>query len=129
MRLDELYDIPEVLWEDDRCTTTINGIEYTFDMSLEEGKQKGIVGRVVKGAGALFSNPFVAGMTALWAADALKKYKKNKRMTTHFFAKTTEEKKLYDKIVNDLMATGSYKLVNTKFVDGGKLWTLKRSGT
>lgn len=73
-------------------------------------------------------HPIATGVAALWVNSALQQYQKNKRYTTRFFAKTAEERKLYQTIVDDLMRTGHYKLIKTKFVDGGKLWELRHTG-
>lgn len=111
MKIDELYEVP--------LTITENG--DTLEVAVEES--------VLKRAGTFMAkHPIATGVVGMWAASALKKYKKNKRYTTRFFAKTTEERKLYDRIVKDLMATGNYRLIHTKFVEGGKLWELVRSG-
>lgn len=138
MKLTELYNVDTIEWDDDKCTLTIGDVDVELSMPLEEGmrrfgmttsprKSTSVAKRAVKGAKQFFSNPFVAGLTALVATNAVQKYNQNKRYTTKFFAKSAEEKKLYDNIIRDLMATGKYKLVKTQFVDGGKLWVLKRN--
>lgn len=111
MKLNELYTIPVIITEDDK----------TLIITVEEG--------ILRRAGKFMAkHPIATGIAGMWAASALNKYKKNKRYTTRFFAKTSEERRLYDSIVKDLMATGNYKLIRTKFVDGGKLWELRRRG-
>ena len=120
MKLNEIYEIPEVIWENDQCSATIGGNVCTVIMVTELKHQSALI----KGAKAFASNPIVLGVGAAFAANAVKQYIKNKHYTTRFFAKTAEERKLYDRIIKDLMATGNYKLVRTKFVDGGKLWEL-----
>lgn len=134
MKLEELTEI-DIVWENETTTTIIDGVEYslTFE-SVEDGvKQlniqtkpsiiKGVVGAATEFAS---KHPFITGVAALWAYNAVKKYTQNKKYTTRFFAKTTEDKRLYDKIVSDLMKTGHYKLVSSKYVDGGKIWELQR---
>lgn len=138
MKLTELYNIDNIEWKDDRCSLSIGDVSVEFTMPLEEGmrvfgmatsprKSTSIANKALQGAKDFFSNPFVAGLTTLVAANAIQKYNQNKRYTTKFFAKTPEEKKLYDNIIRDLMATGNYKLIKTQYVDGGKLWVLKRN--
>jgi len=109
MKLKEIVECPLIITETD-------GV---LEITIEE--------KVMRRVGKMMANhPTAVGLAGLWAASALSTYKKNKRYTTRFFAKSAEERKLYDRIVKDLMATGSYKLIRTKYVDGGKLWELAR---
>jgi len=88
-----------------------------------------MAGVVKQAGGFLTRNPGLAIGAAAMAMSAYSKYKKNKKYTTRLFAKTPEEKKLYKAIINDLMKTGHYKKVREKYVDGGIMWELKRTGT
>lgn len=85
-------------------------------------------GKYVSASGVIM-NPLIAGGAALLAMSAYDNYKKNKLYTTRFYAKTSQEMSFYDKIVKDLMKTGHYKLVKSKYISGGKLWELKRTGS
>ena len=123
MKLAHLFEAREAIWEGDTCKSTVGNIPVELSVTIVEGKSN----IFMKGASTLIKNPTALAVGALWAADSLRKYEKNKRNTTRFFAKSHEERTLYDKIVKDLMATGHYKMVRTKFVDGGKLWELKRN--
>lgn len=64
------------------------------------------------------------------AKDSIKKYYSAKfKYTTHFFAHELNDRKFYDKVVNDLMKTGNYKLLKNRWVDGGRLWVLQHKDT
>ena len=131
MKLHELHNI-EVIWEGD-----IEGEDYIlFVEPLEEGviraavanKKGGLVRGLARTAVGLAKNPVVVGMAAGMAIDAYQNYKRNKRYTTRFYAKDMQERRLYQKIVDDLMRTGQYKKVREKYVSGGYMWELKRKG-
>lgn len=133
MKLIELNT--EATWDGDISITVINEIEYSITMeTIEEGiKQFNLqtkaspIEKIVGGTKELIKkHPVVSTMAALWAANAVSKYYKNKKYTTRFFAKTYEDRKLYDRIIKDLMASGHYKLVKSKYVDGGYMWELQR---
>lgn len=130
MKLDELYT--------DTISTVIEDVEYslTFDL-IEEGigqiklqSQPSLVSNIVGGTTSFVKkHPIISAAAVLWVTNAISQYNKNKRLTTNFYAKTEAEKKTYEKIVKDLMATGHYELLKGGYyVDGGKLWTLKRKG-
>ena len=89
-------------------------------------KRGGKVKSVIKGAAKFFSNPLVAGTAAVMALSAYDAYKKNKRYTTQFFAKTPAEKKMYKEIIQMMTSSGKYKIKKTQYVSGGRMWTLKR---
>jgi hypothetical protein len=124
MKLDELHT--DVLWEGE-----LDGYEYAF--VIEEGMARfaqsskgGVLRGAAKGALKFISNPVVAGLAAGYAIDSINAYKRNKRMTTTFFAKSPEEKKLYRDIVDTLMKTGNYRKVREKYIDGGIMYELKK---
>lgn len=89
-----------------------------------------MMGKVVKGLGsagkAFFSNPLVATAAMHIALDQYEKYRQNQRYATRLFGKTFEEKKMYRRMVDDLVGTGKWKLVKNQYVDGGQLWVLRR---
>jgi len=128
MKLIEL-DNTDILWEGE-----LDGEEYVFYVQLDEkyaragfgNKRGGVLSKVGKGILKFAKNPIVAGLAAGYAIDAYGKYKKNKRLTTHFFARGNQEKKMYKEIVDTLMKTGKYRKVREKYVDGGYLWELKK---
>lgn len=71
------------------------------------------------------SNPLVAGFATYWAVDAYRKsQKKKRRNTTTIYAKNPIDKKLYQRIVDDLLKTGHYKLVKSHYSEGGFEWVL-----
>lgn len=121
MKLDELH--MDVLWEGE-----IDGVLHQF--IIQEGMARFAQpskGGVMRGiAGTIVKNPVLAMAAAGYAYDAFQKYKRNKRTTTTFFAKDMPERKLYQKIVDDLMKTGHYKKVREKHEAGGYLWVLQR---
>jgi len=133
MKISDTIDDTVVLWE---SKLDDNHVKMIME-PVAEGVGKlafmaNTKGGVVKNGGVLTSlnnNPFLVGLVAGAATSALTRYTKNKRLyTTRFFAKTPEEKKLYNKIVDDLMKTGQYKKVRNVHVDGGILWELQRKG-
>jgi len=89
-------------------------------------KRGGKVTPKIAGAAKFFSNPLIAGTAAVMALSAYDKYKKNKRYTTQFYAKTPAEKKMYKEIVQMMTTSGKYKIKKTQYISGGRLWTLKR---
>jgi hypothetical protein len=123
MKLTELHT--EVLWEGE-----IGGEDYIF--CIENGVAQFIQERAGKVPGGIRKGLAFAGKAAMvglaagWALDSLKKYNRNKRTTTTFFAKDMQERKLYQGIVDDLMKTGHYKKTHEKYAKGGKIWVLKR---
>lgn len=113
-----------VLWEG-----KIGDEEYSF--VIKEGMatfMKPTVGGLVGGlTDKVLSNPVLAGIAAGYAYDAYKKYEKNKKYTARLFAKTSEERVLFSKIVQELMKTGKYKKVKEEYADGGYIYVLKRT--
>ena len=93
----------------------------TLSLASDGGIMKG-----VGGALKFLSNPVVAALAAGYASKAYDTYIKNKRYTTHFFAKSAQERTFYTKVVADLMKTGHYKKIRQMTVDGGTMWVLKR---
>jgi hypothetical protein len=128
MLLRELFE--EVIWQDE-----IDGEMYQMTSLMMEGSRqisfgKSKAGRIAAGGlAAIADNPGLAGMAAGYAISALNKYRKNRKYTTRFYAKTPVDKKFYQKLVDDLLKTNNYRTVRTKMVDGGKLWELERIKT
>ena len=126
MKLDDLHT--DIIWEGE-----IEGEELALYAELDEGHANinfgnmkgGVLHKVGGEALKLFNNPVAAGIAAGLALNALAKYKSNKNKTARFFAKDYRQKKFYKKIVNDLMKTGNYKKVTSKYVAGGYLWELQ----
>ena len=128
MKLSDSVDNTEILWEQD-----VKGEVLRFELiPVAEGVMRAQFGTnkpggAIKGAmKGISNNPFLTGMVASMATDALKKYHSNKRLTTRFYAKSQPDRKLYTKVVADLMATGHYKKVRQRMVDGGIMWELQR---
>ncbi len=133
MKLEELHT--DILWEG-----LIGDEPYIFTAALSEGGAKkmsfgrdnrastGFVSKIIsKQAAGLFKNPVLAGVAAGIAITALAKYRKNKRNTITFYAADPMEKRFYKKMIKDLLDTGNYKKVKSKYVKGGYMWLLKRN--
>lgn len=114
----------------------IEGNTFVVGVALSEGivdafigvkNEKGAIIKGLQGVGQLITNPVVAGMAIGYAVDAYSKYKRNKNLVTRLFAKTQYEKPFYERMIRELVKGGHYKLVSTKSVDGGTLWSLRRS--
>jgi len=119
MKLSELNT--EVLWEGE-----IDGEDYII--AIEPGVTLYERAGKVPGRGLAFAGKIaLAGLTVGMAVDAFKKYKRNKRTTTTFYAKDFQERALYKDIVNTLMKTGKFKKVKEQYIDGGYLWVLKKT--
>jgi len=74
------------------------------------------------------NHPFIAGAMAAMAVDALVKYQRNKKLTTTFYAKDMKERMVYQKMVDDMVKTGKYRLMRSKYDSGGYMWIVKRKG-
>lgn len=72
-------------------------------------------------------NPILAGAAIGIGLDYMDTYNRNKRLTTRFFATNQQEKNLYQKMSDDLVKTGKYRLIRTKRLRGGTLFELKRN--
>jgi len=71
-------------------------------------------------------NPLVVGLALSWAQNKLEDYNRSKKYSIKFFAQTGQEKTFYRKMVDDLLASGNYKLIKSTYVNGGYNWTLNR---
>ncbi len=89
-------------------------------------KRGGKIQSKIAGAAKFFKNPLVAATGAVMAINAYDAYKKNKRYTTRFYAKTPAERKMYKEIIQMMTQSGKYKLKRTKYVGGGREWVLRR---
>lgn len=113
--------------------------EYTDDIvplaeALEEAVatmnargKSGFIKSGIKGAAGFFKkNPAVTVAAATLALDQYTKYKANKRNTIKLFAKDAYEKKMMTSVVDAIVKGGRFKVVKTKYAQGGKYWVLKR---
>lgn len=124
MKLQDLRE--EVIWQGE-----IDGQDYDVvvlgEMQIAIKPSKGGLVQSFKDSVAqVASNPKLALASAALAVAAIAKYNSNKRNTMRLFAKDHIERKLYQKIINDLMKTGGYKKVKEKYAEGGYLWVLQR---
>jgi hypothetical protein len=127
MKIGELLE--EVIWSGEGDDEDIELVAYLNEGGVRIGfrpKGGGIVRKAAQGAMKFITNPVVAGMVAGYAMDAIRKYKSNKKYTSRFFAADSTERRFYEKMIKDLMATGHYRMVSQKYVGGGYLWELKR---
>ena len=115
----------KTLWEDENVEVYALVTEDTMNTYVQN-KKGGFVKNISKGAKSLFTNPFAATGIALGVTDAIKRYRKNKRLTTRFYASDTTEKRFYEKLIDDLLKTGNYTLVKTEYVDSTWIFELKR---
>ena len=77
----------------------------------------------------LAKHPIMTGVAVGVGLNALDTYRSNKRLTTRFFATNQTERRLYQKVSDDLVQTGQYKMIkNGRRMKGGWLWELKRKG-
>lgn len=108
---------------EDIDTTTVR---FVLEQNLDEGVVSTLSG-IAKGVlGFAKAHPILTGAMGLYAYDAIKKYRHNKKYVAQFYAAKPEEKTFYKKMVDDLMRTGHYYKVKEQFVDGGYLWELQR---
>ena len=125
--LKELTDSEALLWEGE-----IDGHHFKIHETLNEGvsdlrfvAESSLVRKVTRAARKSPLTTAVIGLSL--AGMAASAYNKSKRNTTHFYAKSPQEKKMYAAIVQDLMATGNYRLkLNAKYLQGGYVWKLVR---
>lgn len=124
MKLTELCE--EIIW-----TGELDGKEYVGVVINEvisvRPRKGGIVSQTLrKGATAIKANPGLAALSAGLAVASYTAYSRNKRNTLRLFAKDFREKKLFQKMVDDLLKTGGYKKIKERRAGGGWLWELKR---
>lgn len=70
-------------------------------------------------------DPFTVGFASYWTSNALQQYMRNKRFTATIVANKIQDRRLYGKIVDDLMKSGHYKLIRNHNVPGGIIWQLQ----
>jgi hypothetical protein len=118
-----------ILWEGDNqlsplrlCATITEGLAT---LRVTQRPEKG---GIIKGLGNFAkAHPFLTGMVAGFAVDALSTYFKNKNYTTKFYAKDITERSFYRKMVEQLMKTGHYKIKKQGYENGsGYTWELQR---
>lgn len=94
---------------------------------LLETKEEGFFKRTTNSVIQTLKNPIVAGIATVWALDSYKKFKNKLHNTVRFYAKSYE-KKIYEKIIEDLMKTGHYKKIKSEYSSDGYMWELQRKG-
>lgn len=94
--------------------------------STPKQSNKSVMAAIGKEAWNFFKNPIVAGLTVGWALNKLDDYNRTKRDTVKLYARTGEERTFYKKMVDEMLSTGKYTLINSKNVSGAYSWTLKR---
>jgi len=129
MKLAEINE-PEIIFQRDEIVVYVVDNPLTEAMQVGFGQKKGgMIQKSLQGIGKFAkAHPWISSALALYAVDAVKNYKKNKRKTITFYTQDVVEKKLYSEIVDTLMTSGKYRKVKNTFVDGGWLWELKKLG-
>lgn len=117
-----MLDLLQEIQENDHVVDLSESLRQIFDADLIANPHF-----ITKGVNALLRKPYLASAAALLAMTAYSKYLQNKKYTTQLFARSHEEKKLYTGIVGDLEKTGGYKLINTKYLGGGTLFTVRKN--
>ena len=107
-----------------------DGQEYVWAMN-EKAKEFSFSTRDPKAINGfkdfLRKNPVITGVAVGVGINALDNYKANKRLTTRFFATNATERRLYQKVADDLVKTGNYTMMKDgKRIKSGWLWELKR---
>lgn len=125
MKLETLHE--DILWEDEDMKLTImEAGTSTLKVAL-----KGKAGELVKDVDKLAKQGIQkAGMIGAFALDHLKRYKKfkhNANRSLAFYARGTQEKRTYEKMLKALTKTGEYKIVRTfPYASGGKMWEIRK---
>lgn len=97
-------------------------LEIGFRATDEPGTEELLMESIGK---FIADNPLVTGFAAAWAYGKVKKYMDSRKNTTAIVARNARDKKMFQKIVNDLLDTGHYRMVKNMYSDGGYMWVLK----
>lgn len=96
-------------------------------MNARRNTKGGPIKATLKGAASFFKkNPGVTIAAATLALDTYSKYKANKRNTVKLFAKDAYERKMMTSVVDAMIKGGRFKVVKTRYAQGGRYWVLKR---
>lgn len=125
MKLQDLQE--QVIWEDDEISLVL--IENFTSKSLKV-LLKGKAGKLIKDVDALAKKGIQkAGILGAFASDYLKRYKTLKtasHRSVAFYARNVQEKRAYEKMINQLKKSGNYRVVRTiPYSGGGRMWELK----
>jgi hypothetical protein len=97
--------------------------------AINENTRGGLVRKGIGKAGKFMrANPALVVGAAALAVNAYGQYKRNKRNTITLHAKDPYERKMMTSIVDALTKGNKFRVVRTKFQQGGKSWILKRVG-
>lgn len=117
----KLLDLTEeTIYEDNELQFVATLCEKEIKLSFKHGKPE-IIGKLgMKKAGALGS----------LALDHLKRYDKLKaasRRSVAFYARNTQERRAYEKVIRQLTKGKEYKIVRTfPYSGGARMWELKK---
>jgi len=93
-------------------------------------QQDRLMGTLVKGVKGgldfIQKHPIISTAAMMVALNSYEKYKNNQKYAARIFAKTTDEKKFFKGMVDDLVKSGKYKIVKDQNESGGRLWVLRR---
>lgn len=96
---------------------------------IRENTRGGMIRKGMAKAGKFMNaNPSLVVGAAALAVAAHGAYKRNKRNTISLFAKDAYERRMMTSIVDALISQNKFRVVRTKFQQGGKSWILKRVG-
>lgn len=96
-------------------------------MGTMRNTRGGPVKNTLKGAAKFFKkSPGVTIAAAALALDSYTKYKANKRNTIKLFAKDAYERKMMTSVVDAMTKTGRFRVVKTRYAQGGRFWVLKK---
>ena len=96
-------------------------------MNSRNQSRPGFIKSAMKGAGSFMKkHPAITAAAAVLALDKYSKYKSSQRNTIKLFAKDAYEKKMMTGVVDAMTKSGRYKVVKTKYADGGQYWVVLR---
>lgn len=98
------------------------GTRVDFSIDSKSGLVKG-----EKSLATLPNDSVTIGTIAGLASDVVRRKFSKRKHTFHFFARTIDDKRLYKKVVEDLLSTGKYRLVRRMMTGSGILWELQRT--
>lgn len=88
-----------------------------------EALEEGVDRLIIESSG---NSKLQINMAAGMASKKLDNYYANKRRVTRFYGNCIDTRKLYTKVVKDLLDTGKYKKLRQVWVNGGLMWDLER---
>lgn len=123
MKLQELKE--QIVWEDEDIAITLTERQDSLQLAIK-GKPGQFIKDVEQLAKKGLNNAGILGSYALEQIKRQKGIRGHRRRTMSFYARNTQERKAYEKLIKQLTKSGSFKLVRTfPFGGGGRSWELK----